>query len=122
LPSSQQIGSAAEDRACRYLQQQGLKLLQRNFRGPRGELDLVMQDRKQLVFVEVRYRRQQRFGSGADSVTAGKRDKLVKTALYYLQCHPDQARLANRFDVVSISQGPGGEEIDWIQNAFLAEE
>lgn len=122
MPTSSQIGSAAEDRACAYLQQQGLKLLTRNFRGPRGELDLVMQDRRQVVFVEVRYRRRQHFGSGADSVTASKRDKLVKTALYYLQCHPEVSRLANRFDVVSISGEPPQDEIDWIPNAFLAEE
>jgi putative endonuclease len=120
-PTSLQIGIAAESLACDYLQQQGLDLLERNYRVPRGELDLIMQDHDHMVFVEVRFRRNHRFGSGADSVHASKQDKLIKTALYYLQQHPKLAKRPVRFDVVSITAIDGQPNIDWIKNAFQAE-
>lgn len=120
-PTNLQIGAAAESLACTYLQQQGLALLTRNFRAPYGELDLIMQDHDHMVFVEVRFRRNHRFGSGADSVHTGKQDKLVKTALYYLQQHPKLAKRPVRFDVVSITTIDGQPNIDWIKDAFQTE-
>ena len=120
-PTSIQIGTAAESLACDYLQRQGLALLERNYRAPYGELDLIMRDQNQTVFVEVRYRRNQHFGSGADSIRPAKQDKLLKTALYYLQQHPKLAKRPVRFDVVSISVPEGQPEIDWIKDAFQAE-
>jgi len=112
---------AAESLACEYLQQRGLNLLNRNYRAPHGELDLIMQDHDHMVFVEVRFRRNHRYGSGADSVHAAKQDKLIKTALYYLQQHPKLAKRPVRFDVVSISAMDGQPKIDWIKDAFQAE-
>lgn len=120
-PTSLQIGIAAESLACDYLLQQGLDLLERNYRTPRGEVDLIMQDHDHMVFVEVRFRRNHRFGSGADSVHASKQDKLIKTALYYLQQHPKLAKRPVRFDVVSITTINGQPDIDWIKDAFQAE-
>jgi len=120
-PTSLQIGTAAESLACDYLQHHGLALLARNFRAPYGELDLVMQDHDHMVFVEVRFRRNHRYGSGADSVHATKQDKLIKTALYYLQQHPKLAKRPVRFDVVSISVKDNQPQIDWIKDAFQAE-
>jgi putative endonuclease len=120
-PTSLQIGNAAESLACDYLQQKGLKLLTRNYRAPYGELDLIMQDHDHMVFVEVRFRRHHRYGSGADSVTAVKQDKLIKTALYYLQQHPKQAKHPVRFDVISLSTANGQTNIEWIKDAFQTE-
>jgi len=120
-PTTLQIGTAAESLACDYLQQQGLDLLARNFRAPFGELDLIMQDHDYMVFVEVRFRRNHRYGSGADSVHAVKQDKLIKTALYYLQQHPRLAKRPVRFDVVSISIMDKRPQVDWIKDAFQAE-
>jgi putative endonuclease len=119
--TSVQIGTAAESLACDYLQKHGLALHERNYRAPHGELDLIMQDHDQMVFVEVRFRRNHRFGSGADSVHASKQDKLIKTALYYLQQYPKLAKRPVRFDVVSISSTDGQPDIDWIKDAFQAE-
>lgn len=119
--TSVQIGTVAESLACDYLQRHGLALLERNYRAPHGELDLIMQDHDHMVFVEVRFRRNLRFGSGADSVRAIKQDKLIKTALYYLQRHPKLAKHPVRFDVVSISSMDGQPDIDWIKDAFQAE-
>ncbi len=120
-PTSLQVGNTAETLACDYLQQQGLELLTRNYRAPFGELDLIMQDHDHMVFVEVRFRRHLRYGSGADSVTTVKQDKLIKTALYYLQQHPKQAKYPARFDVISISTVDGQTDVEWIKDAFQAE-
>ena len=111
-------GLEAEELACQFLQQQGLKILSRNFRSPRGELDVILEDGQTLVFVEIRYRKQTRFGSGAESVTHAKQTKLITTALYYLQQHPKYSNRPSRFDVVSITRQTGQTEIDWIKDAF----
>ncbi len=118
--SSKQVGNDAESLACDYLQRQGMSLLTRNFHCKCGELDLVMQDKNSIVFVEVRYRSNPHYGSPADSVTSAKQDKLIKTALYYLQQHPGLARRASRFDVIAISSRNAETKIEWIKNAFLA--
>ncbi len=113
-------GREAETRAWQYLQSRGLRLLQRNYRSRRGEIDLVLQDRDSVVFVEVRYRRESRFGSGAESVDRRKQSKLIACAQHYLQAYPKIASQPCRFDVVSVG-GPD-ESVEWIRNAFCAGE
>ena len=119
--NSRERGQEAEQACCRFLQQQGLKLLDRNYHGRRGELDLVMLDDDTVVFVEVRFRINDRFGGALESVTPGKQDKLRKTAALYLQ---KQTRLANgRFDVVAMTEkvqnnGSKNYTFEWIKNAF----
>ena len=120
-PNSLQIGKAAESLACEYLQLHGLKLITRNYHAPYGELDLIMQDHGHMVFVEVRFRRNNHYGSGADSVTASKQSKIIKTALYYLQQHPKQAKRPIRFDVLSLSAADGHTDVEWIKDAFQTE-
>lgn len=116
----QRRGANAEALACRFLQQKGLELVARNYRSRRGEIDLVMRDADNLVFVEVRYRRQNRYGSGLESVNRRKQQRIVACAAYYLHCHPHAARLAARFDVVALSPDDGGMRIEWIRDAFDA--
>ena len=117
--TSAAVGKAAEDAALAYLQQAGLKLVERNFRTRAGEIDLIMSDGNTLVFVEVRYRRTSQFGTGLESITAAKTGRIVRTASAYLQ----RGRLSDRncrFDIVSISGKLGSFDIDWIRNAFNA--
>lgn len=116
--SSKAVGDNAENQACNYLQQQGLKLIERNYRSRRGEIDLVMQQDKTLVFVEVRLRTNERFGSAAESVTSRKQGRIIAAAQHYLQQQPSS--LACRFDVVAIS-GKEAPSINWIPNAFQSE-
>jgi len=118
---TQQIGSEAEDRACRHLQAQGLTLVQRNYRvagGPYrrgGEIDLIMHTPQgTLVFVEVRARAQARQGGAAASITPLKQRRLVRAAQHYLlrwKCPPPC-----RFDVVAVE----GEVLHWWPGAFEA--
>lgn len=122
-------GESAEQDACNFLVKNKLKLITRNYRCKFGEIDLIMQDKQSLVFVEVRYRKNSQFGSGAESITANKQRKLIKTASHYLQQNPKTAQYAARFDVISMSSGgnsngqtnPENEtKIDWIKDAFQA--
>ncbi len=115
------MGDSAEDRALRFLQQQGLQLVCRNYRlaaGPhqRGaEIDLILHDPGgTLVFVEVRSRSAAGHGGAAASVLPAKQRRIVRAAQHYL------LRLAVlppcRFDVVAID----GETLQWLQAAFDA--
>ena len=119
---SRASGQYFETMATRYLQQQGLKLLSRNFHSHRGEIDLVMRDRKTLVFIEVKFRKNNHFGSAADSVTWKKQQHLIQAAQRYLQSNQMLNNLSCRFDVVAITGNAASgnsPKIDWIKNAFL---
>jgi putative endonuclease len=122
MVTTREQGEATEKLAAQYLKEQGLKLLDKNFHSRFGELDLVMLDNENLVFVEVRYRRSNNFGSGAETITASKQSKLMKTASVYLQQHAKMNKYPARFDVVSISGSveTGKLEFNWIENAFGA--
>jgi len=114
-------GNKAEDQACQFLQDKGLKLKQRNFSTKLGEVDLIMQggetpDDNLLVFVEVRYRKNSDFGGAAMSVTPKKQQRIIKAALAYQQKNAPQASM--RFDVVAIEGEGNNRQINWIPNAF----
>jgi len=113
-------GRQAETSACEYLQARGLTLVERNYLCKRGEIDLIMQDKHTTIFVEVRYRRNDHFGSSAESVDWRKQAKLLATAEHYLQQHPKAARSICRFDVVALTTENGQQTIDWIIDAFQA--
>jgi putative endonuclease len=110
-------GAQAEALACAHLEQAGLKLITRNYRCPQGEIDLVMDERGTLVFVEVRYRRSSAFGSPAETVDRRKQARLTAAAGHFLLTR--RADRACRFDVVAVS---GGEPpcIEWLRDAFGA--
>ena len=113
-----QQGRIAEDAAYRYLQQQGLRLLERNFRSPVGEIDLIMKDGDIIVFIEVRYRSSNQVTSAQETIDYRKCRRIIKAGNHYLQKH----RLCNmalcRFDVVVLLQGLNADAIEWIKNAF----
>lgn len=108
------IGEHAEDRAFAYLQQQGMTLVERNFRCKGGEIDLIMQERNTLVFVEVRKRADKRYGGAAASVTPLKQARLILAAHIFLQRY--RMPPPCRFDVMAMD----GEAVTWLRNAFDA--
>ena len=122
---TQLTGKSAEEFAGHYLQRQGLSLVSRNYRCKYGEIDLIMRDKKTTVFVEVRYRKSEHFGSGAETVNYHKQRKLLATASHYLQNHPKAAKQPCRFDVVSLTANPssGSEDyaVQWIANAIQSQ-
>ena len=113
-------GQRAEELALATLEARGLKLLERNYRCPQGELDLVMQDGGSLVVVEVRYRREGSRGSAAETVGPEKRRKLVLATQHFLQSHADLRRKPLRFDVVAVAGGGEAVAVEWISDAFQA--
>jgi len=114
-------GKAAEAQACRYLLDQGLKLIAQNYRCRHGEIDLIMRDGRSVVFVEVRYRSNSNYAGGAETIDYRKQSKLAATALHYLQSHPDAAACPARFDVVAVDAKLGENRLNWIPNAFNVE-
>jgi putative endonuclease len=112
-------GALAETRALNYLKQQGLRLLCQNFTCKRGEIDLIMNDGNTIVFVEVRYRRDQRFGTAAETVSRSKQAKLIYAAQFYLQKQRQQNKPC-RFDVIAMTAEEAEPAIQWIKNAFGA--
>lgn len=110
------LGSEAEEVAAGFLQQQGLKLVTRNFHCRFGEIDLIMRESTLLVFVEVRLRSSAAFGGASMSITWAKQQKLMRTADYYMQLHGDSRC---RFDAILMSK-PDTRDIEWIRNAFEA--
>lgn len=115
MSSTGNKGSAAEQRAAAFLQQQKLTFLESNYRCRFGEIDLIMQENDTVVFVEVRMRSSDRFGGAAASITAAKQTKLIRAARHYLARQDDD--FPCRFDVILIS-GTRENEIEWIRNAF----
>jgi len=112
----QRAGSAAEDLAARYLERQGLAIVDRNWRCRAGEIDLVARDGATLVFVEVRLRTSAAFGGAAASVDAPKQRRILQAARLYLAGRPDTPC---RCDVVVLDRlDPAG--IEWIRDAFQA--
>ena len=107
-------GAQAEQVAAQYLQQQGLNLLQSNYRCRFGEIDLIMGDGRTLVFVEVRYRRNKSFGGAIESITHAKREKLLRAARHYMAARKEFP--ACRFDAVLLNGDT--KELEWIENAF----
>lgn len=111
----QRAGGAAEQLALDYLSSQGLRLVERNFRVPAGEIDLIMREAEELVFVEVRARASAGFGGAAASVTPVKQRRIHRAAQFYLRLRLGDARWpALRFDVVAFESG----SLRWLRAAF----
>lgn len=113
----QELGKWGEDTAMKFLEIRGFSVVSRNFRTPEGELDLVMTKGDQLVFVEVKTRKDTEFGLPEDAVTDEKIDHLMASAECFLQQNPrygDNWRL----DVISIIGTPRSSKpcIEWFEN------
>lgn len=117
--STTQKGQRAEQYAARHLQQQGLHLLKANYRTAGGEIDLIMQEEEEIVFVEVRHRQKTYFANPVDSINRSKQKKIIRAALQYLSQQNLIEKVNCRFDVIGISYSlTTAPQIEWIQNAF----
>ena len=113
MSSTSERGLAAEERAAQFLRARGYRIEERNYRCPAGELDIIAWDGDTLVFVEVRSRRDHRYGNAAHTVTEQKRRQLTRVAASYLF---DRAPTfsSSRFDVVGVT----GDELLLFRDAF----
>lgn len=117
MKTSTEKGRDSEELAKIYLEQHGLTLIERNFRCRLGEIDLIMEDRGQLVFVEVRSRKNDLYGHALDTIDMRKRQRLQRTAQVYLQTGKGKTDRDCRFDVVAITTGKPA--IEWIKDAIF---
>ena len=117
VKSRQQRGAEAEALAAKFLEKQGLKVIERNFRVKGGEIDLICRDRNMVVFVEVRLRASQRFGGAVASITAQKQHRLIVAARHWLLANGD---VPCRFDCILLGQ-LDTTSIEWLRGAFSAD-
>ena len=107
-------GNLAEALVADYLQVRGLRLIERNYSCRMGEIDLILADGPTLVFDEVRLRRNLDYGGAAASITAAKRQRILRAARHYLSGRPERPC---RFDVILLDALDPGR-IEWIKDAF----
>ena len=113
------VGDGAETLALRFLARHGLKPVARNYRCRLGEIDLIMRDAHCLVFVEVRYRRNNAYTDAALSVDMRKQQKLLRAAAMYVAGKRFRRPPTMRFDVVGIDRDQCGElRVTWLKDAF----
>ena len=111
------LGRYGEDAATLYLATQGYRVVARNLRTPVGEIDIIVQRAKSLIFVEVKTRRSLAFGSPQEAVGPRKQRQIIRAAQWYLS-DAQHRGLQPRFDVIAILYLPDGPQIEHIVNAF----
>jgi len=111
------LGRRGEELASRRLRHLGYEILERNYRCPLGEIDLIAREDDVLVFVEIKTRRNRSLGEAKEAVHKKKQGQLSKVALAYLKSKNLWGAKA-RFDVVAIGVGTGKEKIEIIRDAF----
>ena len=112
--NKRKIGSEKEKVAASYLINQGYSIVEMNFFSRNGEIDIIARDANYLVFVEVKYRKDQKLGFAVEAVNYGKMQSIIRTARYYMYSQGYAEDTPCRFDVVAIQ----GSEVSLIQNAF----
>ncbi len=121
MPDSRRaLGQLGEDIAVRHLERLGYVILQRNYRCPLGEVDIIARKKDRLAFVEVRARRGTGFGTPKESVTLRKQARLARVARHYLQEH-GWSDMDWGIDVVAVQMTPRGnlEHVELVRNAVL---
>ena len=114
------LGKNGEEVAASYLRGKGMRILVRNFRDKSGEIDIIAKDRDTYVFVEVKTRRTDHFGTPEESVTHRKQQQIIRVARSYLAKH-QLFEAPARFDVVAILINSGVPQINHLVSAFDAD-
>lgn len=116
--ATQLVGNDAESMAKQFLERKGLLFLQHQFRTKWGEIDLIMRNDEDLVFVEVRSRTNDRFVDPVETISKVKRRRLIRTAQFFQLCNPWTSHYYLRFDIISVLGDKPNCKITWIPNAF----
>jgi len=106
------LGAAYEELAAEYLQARGVAILEKNYRAAGCEIDLIGEMDEYLIFVEVKYRKNEKYGDPTEAVSLRKQQHICRAAGIY--CCKKQVHKQIRYDVVSVC----GEKIVWYENAF----
>lgn len=112
------LGKMGEDLAAEFLKKRGCKIIERNCRKKFGEIDIIMLDKNELVFVEVKTRTSDSSGFPLESVTVAKQNKIRNLASIYSQQHSEFDKMNLRFDCIGILKKGDNYEIEHIEDAF----
>ncbi|MGJ8687701.1 MAG: YraN family protein [Spongiibacteraceae bacterium] len=111
-------GAAAEKLACAHLRKQGLRIIETNYHSRFGEIDIIAASSTHIIFCEVRFRKNNRYGSPEESVDQKKQQRILQTAQIYLSQLKNNT-LPCRFDVIAITPDQHGHhQLNWLTNAF----
>jgi len=110
-------GDVGEEMAVKFLQEKGIRVLQRNYRFDRGEIDIVAEDNGEIVFVEVKSRHSHSFGTPEDAITPAKESHLKRTAEGYLLQRGIEGKPC-RFDAITIQWESGQPQIRHLKRVF----
>lgn len=114
-----ETGQITEKFTCEYLILQNLTFIDQNFHSKYGEIDLIMLDGSTYVFIEVKYRKNNRFGGSLVAVSPNKQEKLRLCAKFYLQQKQlNEYNTPCRFDIVALEGDIENPNINWLKNAF----
>ncbi|MFO7891985.1 MAG: YraN family protein [bacterium] len=116
---NQRVGEMGEQKAAQFLEKQGYKILERNYRYQRGEIDIIAKNGGEIVFVEVKTKLRGDFGEPEDRVGLAKQRQIGRVAMGYLQSKKIYG-VDCRFDVISVT-GPK-KELHHIKDAFWLED
>lgn len=109
-------GRKAEDKAAKWIEKnKGYAVIDRNYRSPSGEIDIIAKDGETVVFIEVKFRKGTSHGYPAEAVTRIKQERIIKTAMCYIQ---ENGGEDIRFDVAELIDYKGITYIRYIENAF----
>ena len=114
-------GAKYEQLAADHLRSHGARIIETNFRCRSGEVDLIFRDHETLVFAEVKYRTNSRYGCASEAVTPQKQQTIVRVGSFYLMRYGFSTDTPVRFDVIAIDAEEDGQlRINWIKDAFRA--
>lgn len=114
------LGNIGEDVAIKFFRKKGYKILERNFRTKKGEIDLIAERDGQLVFVEVKTRSSENFGEPVQFVNVAKQKRILAAALFYLTKNKLWHKKV-RFDIIGITKKGDNIDIKHEKNAFTLE-
>lgn len=115
--SKVEVGKKGEELAVKYLSKQGYRILEKNYRCPLGEVDIIARDGEILVFVEVKTRKDLSFGRPKEAIGYRKRCQISKVAQYFLK-ERKYHHLSARFDVLEVQMDELGVRFELIMDAF----
>jgi putative endonuclease len=118
-PTSHSKGKATEAFAQQYLTQQGLLFIDKNVHCRKGEIDLIMKDGDTLVFVEVKYRKNNDYGGAISAISQSKQQKIKHCVAFFLhKANLNEYNTPCRFDVIALEGDINQPQVTWLKNAF----
>jgi len=113
------LGRRGERKAAAFLKRLGMRIIERNYKAPPGEVDIIAMDGETLVFVEVKARKGDSFGSPLEAVDLRKQRRITRAALFYMSGLREQPPA--RFDVIGVLIRGWRSEVEHVRDAFALE-